>query len=218
MTTVGMETVNLSGRPVVITDVDDVVLKFIEPFQSFLGAQALRVIPRSFRLNGNIVEVESGIPIEDTKVRGLLETFFNEQLRWQTPFEGAVATLNSLAEVADIVFLTSMPPAYATTRRELLSSVGLSFPLVATLEKKGPVAAGILAEGTQKTVFLDDMAHNVLSVGEHLPECLLLHMPPDSEVHSMAPSAGAAALKVSNWQEAHAHIDRHLSTLSGGGT
>ncbi len=210
MKTVGLEDISLTGNPVIISDVDDVVLQFINPFQVFLEAQSLRFLPRSFRLTGNIVHCETNAPVEEKVVRDLLDGFFDVQERWQTPFEYAVATLETLAESADIVFLTAMPPAYYHRRRALLDSLGLHYPLVATLEAKGPVAAKIMAGTGGKAAFLDDMAHNVTSVGQHLPDCLLLHMPPNSEVHAMAPKAEGDALKVKDWPEAQTHIQTHF--------
>ncbi len=210
MKTVGLENVTLSGRPVVISDVDDVVLQFISPFQAFLEAQSLHFLPRSFRLSGNIVHSETNAPVDDKAIRELLDGFFEAQESWQTPFDHSIAALKGLADSADIIFLTAMPPAYFGRRRALLDTLGLHYPLVATLEAKGPVAAKIMDGTGAKTAFLDDMAHNITSVGQHLPDCLLLHMPPDSEVHTMAPRADGNAVKVKSWPEARAHIQTHF--------
>lgn len=204
--------VKLSGRPVVISDVDDVVLKFIEPFQAFLETQSLRFLPRSFRLTGNIVRIETNIPVGEESVRDLLDAFFRAQKDWQTPFDHALATLEKLDAIADIVFLTAMPPQFTRQRRELLVSFGLDHALVATRQAKGPVANQILKTSSAKCVFLDDMAHNITSVGEHVPGCLLIHMPPDSEVHDFAPKAAAGVPKAADWREAYDMIASYFAS------
>ncbi|MCO6186016.1 hypothetical protein [Rhizobium sp. L1K21] len=210
MKTVGLESVTLSGRPVIISDVDDVVLSFIDPFQRFLEANALRFLPRSFRLTGNIVRASNEEAIDELAVRKMLHDFFEAQADWQLPFDDAPATLELLAKDADVIFLTAMPPGFLNQRRALLDTLGFHYPLVATLEPKGLVAARIMGASPSKSVFIDDMAHNVISVGDHLPDCLLIHMPPDSPVHAMAPKADNGAVIARSWTEAKTHIIGHF--------
>ncbi len=201
----------LGGRPVIVCDVDDVVLKFIEPFERFLNAQSLRFVPRSFRLNGNIERYDSGKAIDDSQIGTLLQNFFEAQQEWQTPVEAALSALVELQEHAEIVFLTAMPPEFYPHRRALLDEYGLHYPMVATQKPKGPVAARILNGSGVKCAFIDDMAHNVDSVAEHLPDCLAIHMPPDYEVHRMAPATtNKNAHKASGWAAATPQILRYF--------
>ncbi|NKF32532.1 hypothetical protein HER21_39585, partial [Pseudomonas sp. BGM005] len=52
--------IRLGERPLVVCDVDDVVLQFIDPFQLFLQSLGHELLPRSFRLHGNIVSTADG--------------------------------------------------------------------------------------------------------------------------------------------------------------
>lgn len=210
MTTAGLDNVKLTGRPVIISDVDDVVLTFIEPFQRFLVENSFRFLPRSFRLTGNIVRIETEEAVDEIAVRGLLDRFFEEQENWQDPVAEAVAVLSDLSNDADILFLTAMTPAYIAQRRTLLDALGLHYPLVATREAKGHVAARILGDSAVKTAFIDDMAHHISSVKAYLPDCLLIHMPPESDVHAMAPGADKGTVTAKNWPEARHHIRKHF--------
>jgi hypothetical protein len=181
--------VRLSNRPLVVCDVDDVVLQFAAPFQDFLRTSGHELIPRSFRLTGNIVSIETQVALEHSDVRRLIAAFFDAQESHQVPMDHAVETLCELSDEADIIFLTAMPPLYREQRRRLLDRLGLPFPLVASEEPKGPILRKLHGTRALPCVFIDDMVHNLQSVQEHVPECLLLHMMPDSPLHLLAPRA-----------------------------
>lgn len=203
--------ISLSGRPLIISDVDDVILEFVAPYQKFLESRAMKFIPRSFKLLGNIVMIEDEVPVDEAAIQKSLHDFFSEQHIWQQPFEHVLATLGTLSREADIVFLTAMPPQYAEVRRKHLDALGLPFPMIATEAAKGPVAARLHGvAGMAPAAFVDDMAHNLVSVAEHIPDCLLISLAPPSEVHGMAPPAPDAAVKAANWFEASGHIRNHF--------
>jgi hypothetical protein len=202
--------VRLSDRPLVVCDVDDVVLHFAAPFQDFLRAGGLELIPRSFRLTGNIVTRETQVALAETDVRGLISDFFEAQESHQVPFDHVVETLSDLSGEADVVFLTAMPPRYREPRRRLLDRLGLEFPLVASEEPKGPILRKLHGTRAQPCVFIDDMVHNLQSVQDHVPECLVLHMMPDSELHLLAPKAADGVPRAMDWPHAADLIRDHF--------
>lgn len=208
----GLDAVRLTDRPLVVCDVDDVVLQFIVPFQSYLDSLGHRLVPRSFRLHGNIVSQATETALPDREVSDLIDAFFDAQETWQTPFPTTAAAIEAIARDSDIVFLTAMPPRFADRRRRLLDSIGLSQPLVATQQPKGPVVETLHGGRPLPVAFIDDMAHNLVSVGTHVSDCLLLHMIPVSEIHRHAPLAVPPVLRVADWPEATQHIRRHCST------
>ena len=210
--------ISLTGRPLIISDVDDVVLEFVEPFGRFLLSEGLRFIPKSFHLSGNIVHIDNEKPVADSEIKSLLANFFDQQQHWQTPFEHALSALEELSREADIVFLTAMPPQFAATRRNHLTSLGLPYPMIATESAKGPVVARVSVMTNAPVVFVDDMAHNLASVAEHLPACLLLSLVPPSEVHKMAPKPPETARIAANWREASLLIKDHFSTSAKAAT
>ena len=52
--------IQLADRPLIVCDIDEVVLEFLTPFSNFLRSCGRDLLPRSFRLNGNIVEIDTG--------------------------------------------------------------------------------------------------------------------------------------------------------------
>ena len=87
-------------RPLLVLDVDEVLLEFVRPFMSFLDSHGLEHKLNSFRLHGNILDRESGLAIEDARVTGLIDDFFAAQHDWQTVAEGAVEAVAELAQPA----------------------------------------------------------------------------------------------------------------------
>ncbi|MET0748385.1 MAG: hypothetical protein ABWY49_09350, partial [Rhizobium sp.] len=77
--------VSLRNRPLIVCDIDEVVLEFLTPFTRYLRANDHDLLPRSFRLHGNVVSLRDGIAPEDAVVSAMLEDFFLTQDQWQTP-------------------------------------------------------------------------------------------------------------------------------------
>lgn len=204
--------IHLGDRPLAVFDVDDVVLQFIAPFETYLAGQELALLPRSFRLFGNIVSTATGEPLSEADVTAAILRFFDEQEVWQTPFTEATSVLNTLARKADIVFLTAMPPLYSAQRRRLLDRFDLPYPLIATESPKGPVVERLHKGRPLPLVFADDMVRNLQSVAEHAPQSLLLHMLPESPIHRHAPRAPEDLARFCDWQEAARLIDTHFAS------
>nr|WP_208601673.1 hypothetical protein [Rhizobium aethiopicum] len=205
--------IRLGERPLIVCDVDDVVLRFIDPFQLFLQSLGHEFLPRSFRLHGNIVSKADGTEIEGQQVGRLIDDFFEAQELWQTPIDRVVETLGRLSQAADILFLTAMPPRFQDQRRRLLDSAGLLFPLLASEQPKGPIVHALHASRSFPVAFIDDMAHNLHSVRDHVADCLLIHLMPDSPVHRFAPAAADDITRATDWAHAAALIEAHF--LSG---
>lgn len=201
--------VAVTDRPLVVCDVDDVVLHFADPFQKFLRAQGHEFLPRSFNLIGNIIASDTRQEVDASGVYQLIGAFFEAQEDWQLPMEDVVRTLEALSADADVVFLTAMPPLYSEQRRRLLDRLALKFPLIASEEAKGPIMRRLNAERIFPTTFIDDMAHNLHSVRTHMPDSLLIHMMPDSPLHLMAPKPQDDIVRARDWRHAEELIRAH---------
>ena len=203
--------IRLQERPLIVCDVDDVVLHFFAPFLTFIDGEGYEFLPRSFRLTGNIVSKGDGSALEEKDVHRLIEAFFEAQEQWQTPFDCVVNALEDLSKDADIVFLTAMPPQFWAQRRRLLDRLELAYPLLASLQPKGPIVRSLHRQRAMPVAFIDDMAHNLHSVSEHVPECLLINLKPDSIVHRMAPAVAAGIPEANEWSQAAPLIQAHIA-------
>jgi hypothetical protein len=202
--------VPLRDRPLVVCDVDEVVLEFLTPFTNYLRAKDHDLLPRSFRLHGNVVSARDGVAPDDAVVSAFLDDFFLNQDRWQVPAQGVADVLSSLSDHADIVFLTAMPPRHQAIRRALLDRFGLTFPMIATEKPKGPVLAALHAGRRQPVVFLDDIERNLRSVGEALPACLLINMMANTAFRALMPEPAEGIVGAADWRAADALIRAHI--------
>lgn len=203
--------VQLRDRPLIVCDVDEVVLEFISPFTAFLRANHYDLIPRSFRLHGNIVSLLDGSEPDNDAVAAFQERFFGSQDLWQTPAEGAAETLAALSDDADIVFLTAMPPRHQTIRRALLDRLGFTFPMIATEGPKGPVVAQLHGQRTLPVVFLDDIQRNLLSVRDHVPDCFLVTLMANADFRAFVPPPVEGIVSANDWADAAQLIRTHIA-------
>ena len=203
--------IHLGDRPPIVCDVDDVVLQFIDPFQLYLKSLGHEFLPRSFRLHGNIVSLADELALDDQHVSWLILDFFEAQESWQTPVDPVVSTLERLSDDADVLFLTAMPPQFSAHRRRLLDRTGLTFPLLASEQPKGPIVQALHGGRDLPVIFIDDMARNLHSVREHVADCLLIHLMPDTPVHRFAPAAAGDIARARDWSHAAELIDQHLA-------
>ncbi len=208
--TLDLNHIHLADRPLIVCDIDEVVLEFLTPFRNFLRASGRDLLPRSFRLHGNVVKLDSGEPEANEATSELLETFFRLQDQWQTPADRVVDTLAALSTEADIIFLTAMPPRHSSVRRSLLDRHGLHYPLLASEEPKGPIIRRLHDARDVPLVFIDDILRNLQSVRTHTPDCLLINLMANAQFRAMAPDPGDGIAKADSWTDAATIIRTHF--------
>jgi hypothetical protein len=208
--------IRLGHRPLIVADIDEVVLEFLTPFMAFLKAREHALLPRSFRLAGNILDRRSGEAVSDAVTKALLDAFYAEQDQWQTPAGGAIETLADLSGDADIVFLTAMPPRHTAVRRAVLDTLGLPYPLLASEEPKGPLVKQLHDGRDLPLAFIDDILRNLRSVREEAPACLLINLMANADFRALAPPPDAGIHRAADWPEAARLIRKHWSAAKSG--
>jgi len=200
-----------SERPLIICDVDEVIVHFIKGLESFLAKHDLWLDPASFALNGNIKTITDNIPVEGDRVGSLLAAFFSEETIKLQPIDGSIVALQSLAQNTDIVLLSNVPHEAYNDRQENLKGHGLDFPLVSNRGPKGP-AARLLTEKHQAPVFfIDDIGHYLSSVNDYCPDVHLVHFLQDGPFSKHAKVLTFDHYRTNNWTDVEAHIRLKLS-------
>ncbi|AZV22244.1 MULTISPECIES: hypothetical protein [unclassified Mesorhizobium] len=197
-----IEELAADDRPLLVLDVDDVVLEFIRPFPNFLKARGYGLTLASFRLTGNIAETASGRLIEQPEVTALLADFFDAQADWQNITDGASEALAGLGDRAEIILLTAMPHKHRAVRRVHLDALGLSYPLLTTEMAKGPAVAKLRGKVGRPVVFVDDQPHNLASVRESVADAELFHLMADNSLRAFLPPVTDDVVVVQDWHEA----------------
>lgn len=189
-------------RPLLVLDVDDVVLHFVRPFPRYLEAAGFELRLGSFRLHGNVVDPASGRIAERDEVSALIDGFFAAQAEWQTVTEGAAEALQGFASAAEIVMLTAMPHRYREVRRAHLNGLGLRYPLLTTEMAKGPAIARLRGDTPRPVAFVDDQPLNLASARQFVPDIHLFHLMAETSLRGLLPPPPADATVVEDWAEA----------------
>jgi hypothetical protein len=189
-------------RPLLVLDVDDVVLEFIRPFPNFLKARGFGLTLASFRLTGNIAERATGRLVEQAEVTALLDEFFHTQADWQSITDGAADALATLGNRAEIIMLTAMPHKHRATRRAHLDALGLTYPLLTTEMAKGPAVARLRGKKRRPIAFVDDQPPNLVSARNSVADINLFHLMADNSLRAFLPPMPDDIVVVQDWHEA----------------
>jgi hypothetical protein len=199
------------GRPLLIVDADEVVLRFVDGFDRFLGTGGLFLDLVSYRLHGNVKRKDDGQPVLDVEVTALLDEFRRE-LDSLEPVDGACESLGRLAPRLDIVMLTNISPAQAEPRRRNLAALGLDhLPLIANSGLKGEAVRTLSARAGRPAFFVDDFPQNLASAATSAPDVFRIHLIGDDRLKPLMPPAADAHLRADHWRDAEAFIDTKLS-------
>ena len=197
-----IEELAADDRPLLVLDVDDVVLEFIRPFPHFLKSRGFGLTLASFRLTGNIAETATGRLIEQPEVTELLGDFFDAQADWQSIADGAADALSMLGRDAEIILLTAMPHKHRAARRAHLDALGLDYPLLTTEMAKGPAIAKLRGLKGRPVAFVDDQPANLISARNSVADAHLFHLMADNSLRAFLPPTPQDIVSVEDWREA----------------
>ncbi len=189
-------------RPLLVLDVDDVVLEFIRPFPNFLEKRGLQLTLKSFHLTGNVAETATGRLVEQAEVTALLDEFFDAQAEWQSVTIGATDALAEIDRHAEIVLLTAMFHRHRAARRAHLDALGLAYPLLTTEMAKGPAVAKLRGATRRPIAFVDDQPANLLSTRQSVADAHLFHLMADNSLRDFLPPIPDDITVVEDWDDA----------------
>jgi len=205
-----IEELSHDDRPLLVLDVDDVVLEFIRPFPRYLQQEGYRLTLGDFRLHGNVFHVETGAEAERERVAELLASFFDNQSDWQTLADGAADAIATIARDAEVVLLTAMPHRHRDVRRRHLDALGLPYPLLTTEMAKGPAILRLRGATERPVAFVDDMPHNLTSARDAVPDAHLFHLMAENALRALIPPPPDGITIVDDWHDARPRIAASL--------
>lgn len=196
-------------RPLLVTDCDEVLLHMVVPFREWL--EEVHYIDFDFT-GGSFSEALrhklTGDLVKGPLVWELLGGFFETEMYRQYPIEGAVDSLNAVAQLADVVILTNIGEFAADGRVDQLRRAGIDFPVIANRGGKGqPLSDLIQSYRPSVTVFVDDLAEHHASSARHAPQAWRLHMVGEPELAPHIAPAPEAHVRIDGWTEARQWIE-----------
>ncbi|MCA3556361.1 hypothetical protein [Aestuariivirga sp.] len=210
-----LATLSFTGRPLVICDVDEVIVHFTRDFEDYIGLHGLWLDTASFALNGNIRCRETNAPAPEPLVAEMIGSFFDTRTRHMQEIDGAVSALLAIGEKADVVLLTNLPHTAGDHRRENLQNHGLPFPVVTNSGPKGPAIRNLADRGGRPVIFIDDSPSYIASAHEYAPEVTLIHFLHDGRFARHIAPLDFVSLRTASWAEAQPFVMR---LLDEGGT
>ncbi len=204
-------------RPLVICDVDEVVLHFVRGFEAFLEERGMWLDPRSYEFEGNVRYRATGKVVGNDELLRLIETFFCECIGGLEAIEGAAETLERLASECEIVMLTNLPHEYYDQRRMNLLRHGMPYPLVTNRGPKGPAVRAMAAARGEPCVLVDDYTDFLESARDHHPGTALVHFLHDPRFAVHARPVRSEHVRVSEWRGAEEAIRGMLDVVSSSG-
>lgn len=193
-------------RPLVICDVDDVVVHFLKGFEAYLAERGLYFDAASFALTGNIRDLVTDEPEPQSVVLKLVDDFFVEWTEHLAAIDGAADALLALAEDANIVMLTNLPHHARDKRINNLRKHGLYFPCVTNSGPKGPAIRHLAEDRHLPVVFIDDSPNFIASSREYAPQVHLVHFLHDERFARHLEPFPFVSLTTRAWSEALPHI------------
>ena len=192
------------GRPLLITDCDEVLLHMVAHFQDWLGeAHAIDFAFETGDFAGALTHRGSGAQVAEERVWPLLTDFFRGEMHRQTLVPGALEALGRIGEVADIVILTNLGDEAHGWRVEQLATHGIAHEVVCNQGGKGVPARAIIDQHrASASVFVDDLAVHHASVAKHSPETWRLHMVAEPRLAPAVSTAEHAHARIDDWQHA----------------
>ena len=194
----------MMGRPLLITDCDEVLLHMVAHFQDWLGeAHAIDFAFETGDFAGALTHRDTGAQVAEERVWPLLTDFFRGEMHRQTLVPGALEALGRIGEVADIVILTNLGDEAHGWRVEQLATHGIAHEVVCNQGGKGVPARAIIDQRrASASVFVDDLAVHHASVAKHSPKTWRLHMVAEPRLAPAVSTAEHAHARIDDWQRA----------------
>ena len=189
-------------RPLLICDVDEVILHLVDPFVEVLQERGFELKSHSFKLTGNVYHKDTGAEATQEEVWAGLTQLFQEQNHRQGIVEGAIDGLKGLSEQIDIVFLTNMPHEFRNIRQNYLSANGMDYPLITNTGSKVPAIEIIQSHSNHPIGFIDDTPKNLDQVRDGVAKIQLFHFMANEQFREMAGDIEGAHFSTGHWPTA----------------
>ncbi|MES2753091.1 MAG: HAD family hydrolase, partial [Pseudomonadota bacterium] len=164
-------------KPLLITDCDEVLLHMVKHFGVWLDeAHDIEFTMKGGDFMNSMKRRANGLAFNREEMWELLHGFFPGEMHRQTLVPHAVAALQRIGAVADIVVLTNLADECRQPRIDQLAAFGIHHRVECNQGGKGDPVARLVAEyGDPVTVFVDDLAVHHESVSRHAPQVHRLH-------------------------------------------
>ena len=201
------------GRPIVVSDADEVLFAFMAGFEHYLQLQSFKFHWDSYALLGNIRRLTDGVAVERDEVQRLLASFFAERTEHLEPIPGAAEALAALAKRAQIVILSNVPHGQRQARLKALANNGMPYPLISNEGVKGPAVRALADRVGAPVFFIDDIPRQHSSVRQAVADAFCLHFVGEPRLARLLEKAEHSDHRADIWDEALPVIEARLTAF-----
>lgn len=193
-----------TGRPLLITDCDEVLLHMVAHFRDWLGEhRGIDFTIGAGDFARSMTRREGTDPLSPEEMWALLGDFFPDEMGRQTLVPGAAEALAALSKTADIVVLTNLADGCRQPRIDQLARFGIHHRVECNQGGKGmPVGRLVEEYRPSVAVFVDDLAVHHESVAKRAPDVHRLHMVSEPLLAAAMPPAAHAHARIDEWAAA----------------
>lgn len=200
------------SRPLLITDCDEVLLRFLPHFAEWLDEKTDLTFSLDAPGFADALRHKDGRMVKEERAWALLDLFFDGEMHRQHLVPGAIEALRAIEPHADIVILTNIGDQYQANRVAQLAAFDIRHRVLCNQGGKGrPVRELIEAMRPSRVVFVDDLPVHHESVAKHAPDVWRLHMIAEPRVAQRTPQAEHAHARIDDWGEALGWIQGKLA-------
>lgn len=199
------------GRPLVISDADEVLFLFMHALEGYLDARGMYFDWASYSLSGNLRHRVDASAVPPEQVPAMIDDFFEHHTDTLDPVPGAAESLAALAGRAQVVVLTNLPVKQRQRRIAALTRHGMAYPVVANIGHKGTAVRHMADRVRAPVFFLDDSPRHLQSVALSAERVERLHFCADGRLHDLLGPITDHHLSTSQWADARAFIERRLT-------
>jgi hypothetical protein len=192
------------NRPLLISDCDEVLLHMVRHFRDWLDeAQGVDFAIHEENWGEALVRRDTGTIVPTNEVWPYLDGFFDTEMRRQTLVPGAIAALERIGAVADIVILTNLGDHRQAPRVEQLAAHGINHRVECNQGGKGVALQALIDEYRPSVaVFVDDLSVQHASVAKYAPSVWRLHMIAEPIIAQSRTIAPDAHVRIDDWAAA----------------
>ena len=197
-----IEKVNIDPNlPLLICDADEVIFQFMESFEHYLTSNSLFFSYKSFKLNGNIINLKNNKPLESEIIPTLITDFFKKYTIKLKLIDNCKKNLKELNKFLNIIILTNMPQEYAHYRVESLRNHDMHYDVISNKGTKGEACLKLSKKTKKPVIFIDDSPNQILSVANRTKNIYKIHFLQHQKLRKILPKIKESDFNTDSWEK-----------------
>ena len=201
------------NKPLLISDADEVILNFVQAFETYLNSIGLYYDLSSYALFGNIKKIKENIAIENDQITKHITDFYNLHTEEISFVNESIKYLGKIKNDLDcqIIVVSNLPHHNRKKREISFRKNGLDFPIISNSGLKGLTIKEIAKNQKNKIFFIDDISANLLSAYNEVDGIKLIHYISDKRLEKLASTPKEVDFKAKDWKEIYNYLENETS-------